>query len=61
MGLVTFFMSVFQMEQKDYPHVYHTEDGKLCSMGQHCSGFLRVLYDALIGLGYDGDTSVYRC
>jgi hypothetical protein len=54
-------MSVFQMEQKDYPHVYHTEDGKLCSMGQHCSGFLRVLYDALIGLGYDGDTSVYRC
>jgi hypothetical protein len=30
-------------------------------MGQHCQGFLRVLYDALICLGYDGDTLVYRC
>jgi hypothetical protein len=54
-------MSAFQMELNDYPHFYLTEDGRLCSTGQHCSGFLRVLYDALIRLGYDGDAPVYRC
>jgi hypothetical protein len=30
-------------------------------MGQHCLGFPRVIYDALIHLGYDGDASIYRC
>jgi hypothetical protein len=30
-------------------------------MGQHCPGFPRVLYDALIHLGYDGDAPIYRC
>jgi hypothetical protein len=30
-------------------------------MGQHCPGFPRVLCDALIRLGYDGDAPVYRC
>jgi hypothetical protein len=30
-------------------------------MGQHCMGFPRVLYDALVHLGYDGDALVYRC
>jgi hypothetical protein len=45
----------------DYPHFDLTEDGRLCSTGQHCPGFLRVLYDALIRLGYDGDSPVYRC
>jgi hypothetical protein len=54
-------MSAFQMELNNYPHFYLTEDGRLCSMGQHCLGFLRVLYDALIHLGYDGDALVYRC
>jgi hypothetical protein len=54
-------MSVFQMELNDYPHFDLTEDERLCSMGQHCPGFLRVLYDALICLGYDGDALVYRC
>jgi hypothetical protein len=49
------------MELKDYPHFYLTDNGRLCSTGQHCPGFPRVLYDALIRLGYDGDTSVYRC
>jgi hypothetical protein len=61
MGLVTFFMSVFQMELNDYPHFDLAEDGTLCSMGQHCPGFLRVVYDVLIRLGYDGDAPVYRC
>jgi hypothetical protein len=61
MGFVTFFMSAFQMELNDYPHFNLTEDRTLCSMSQHCSGFPRVLYDALIRLGYDGDTPVYRC
>jgi hypothetical protein len=60
-GLVTFFMSAFQMELNDYPHFDLAEDGRLCSMGQHCPGFRRVLYDALIRLGYDGDALVYRC
>jgi hypothetical protein len=60
-GLVTFFVSVFQMELNDYPHFDLTEDGRLCSTGQHCPGFPRLLYDALIRLGYDGDAPVYRC
>jgi hypothetical protein len=54
-------MSVFQMELNDYLHFYLAEDGRLCSMGQHCPGLPRVLYDALIRLGYDGDAPVYRC
>jgi hypothetical protein len=49
------------MELNDYPHFDLAEDGRLCSMGQHCPGFLRVLYDALIHHGYDGDAPVYRC
>jgi hypothetical protein len=49
------------MKLNDYPHFDLTEDGRLCSTGQHCPGFLRVLYDALIRLGYDGDAPVYRC
>jgi hypothetical protein len=49
------------MELNDYPHFYLVDDGRLCSMGQHCPGFPRVLYDTLIRLGYDGDASVYHC
>jgi hypothetical protein len=47
-GVSDISMSVFQMELNDYPHFDLTEDGRLCSMGQHCPGFLRVLYDTLI-------------
>jgi hypothetical protein len=54
-------MFAFQMEPNDYPHFYLTEDGRLCSTGLHCPRFPRVLYDALICLGYDGDAPVYRC
>jgi hypothetical protein len=54
-------MSAFQMELNDYPHFDLAEDGRLCSTGQHCPGFSRLLYDALIRLGYDGDAPVYRC
>jgi hypothetical protein len=54
-------MSAFQMELNDYPHFNLAEDGTLCSMGQHCPGFLRVLYNALIRLGYGGDSPIYRC
>jgi hypothetical protein len=61
MHLVTIFMSIFQMELNNYPHFYLTKDGRLCSTGQHCPGFLKVLYDALIHLGYDRDAPVYRC
>jgi hypothetical protein len=49
------------MELNDYPHFDLTEDGRLCSTGQHYPGFPRVLYDTLIHLGYDGDALVYRC
>jgi hypothetical protein len=61
MGLVTFFMSAFQMELNDYPHFDLVEHKTRCSTGQHCPGFLRVLYDTLIRLGYDEDALVYRC
>jgi hypothetical protein len=54
-------MFVFQMELNDYPHFDLTKDGRLCSTGQHCPGFQRLLYDALIRLGFDGDAPVYRC
>jgi hypothetical protein len=54
-------MSVFQIELNDYPNFDLAEDGRLCSTGQHCPGFPRVLYDTLIHLGYDRDTPVYRC
>jgi hypothetical protein len=54
-------MSAFQMELNDYPHFDLAEDGRLCSTGQHCPGFPRVLYDTLVRLGYDGDAPVYRC
>jgi hypothetical protein len=49
------------MELNDYPHFNLAEDGRLCSTGQLCPGFLRVLYNVLIHLGYDGDAPVYRC
>jgi hypothetical protein len=54
-------MSAFQMELNDYSYFDLLKDGRLCSMGQHCPGFPRVLYDALICLGYDGDAPIYRC
>jgi hypothetical protein len=54
-------MSVFQMELNNYPPFYLAKEWRLCSMGLHCLGFVRVLYDALICLGYDGDAPVYRC
>jgi hypothetical protein len=54
-------MFTFQMELNDYPHYDLIEDGRLCSTGQQCPGFPRVLYDTLIRLGYDGDALVYRC
>jgi hypothetical protein len=54
-------MYAFQMELNDYRHFNLAKDGRLCSVGQHCPGFLRVLYDALIRLGYDGDVLVYHC
>jgi hypothetical protein len=47
------------MNMDNYPHVIITADGSLCSTGQHRPGFLRVLYDALRQLGYDGDAPVY--
>jgi hypothetical protein len=54
-------MSAFQMELNNYTHYYLAKDGRLCSMSQHCPGFLRVLYDALVRHGYDGDAPVYHC
>jgi hypothetical protein len=49
-----------QMDMRKYPHVKIPDDGRLCSTGQHCSGFPRVLYDALLQLGYNGDILVYH-
>jgi hypothetical protein len=60
LGLVTFSWLCFQINMDHYPHVTIAEDGSLCSMGQHRSGFPRVLYDALCQLGYIGGVLVYR-
>jgi hypothetical protein len=49
------------MNMDDYPHFSLSMDGRHHSMGQQCSGFPRVLYDALIHLGYNGDVPLYRC
>jgi hypothetical protein len=49
------------MNMNDYPHFSIAEDGRLCSTDQHCPGYLRVLYDALLYLGYNRDVPVYRC
>jgi hypothetical protein len=49
------------MELNDYPHFDLTKDRRLCSTGQHCPGFPRLLYDTLIHLGYDRDAPVYHC
>jgi hypothetical protein len=48
------------MDMSKYPHVIIAEDGRLCSMDQHHPGFPRVLYDALLHLGYNGDVPIYR-
>jgi hypothetical protein len=48
------------MNMENYPHVTITEDGRLCSTGQHRPGFSRILYDALLHLGYNGDVPVYH-
>jgi hypothetical protein len=47
------------MNMNNYPYVTITENGRWCSMGQHRPGFSRVLYDALLHLGYNGDVLVY--
>jgi hypothetical protein len=54
-------MFVFHMELNDYPHFFLAEDGRLYSMDQHCPGFPRVLYNALLHLDYDGDAPIYHC
>jgi hypothetical protein len=51
---------MFQMNMSDYQQFNITEDGRLCSMGQHRPEFPRVLYDALLHLGYNGDVPVYH-
>jgi hypothetical protein len=48
------------MNMDNYPHVTIAVDGRLCSTGQHRPGFLRVLYNALHQLDYNGDAPVYR-
>jgi hypothetical protein len=60
LGLVTFSWMCSQMNMENYPHFTIAEDGRLCSTGQHRPGFLRVLYDALRQLGYNGDVPVYH-
>jgi hypothetical protein len=60
-GVSDVFISVFQTDLDDYPHFFLTKDGRLCFMGQHCLGFPRVLFDALLRLGYNGDAPIYHC
>jgi hypothetical protein len=44
----------FEINLDDYPHFYLAEDGRICFTGQHYPGFPRVLYNALLHLGYNG-------
>jgi hypothetical protein len=50
----------FRMNKDNYPHITITEDGSLCSMGQHLLRFPRMLYGTLLHLGHNGDVPVYR-
>jgi hypothetical protein len=59
LGLVMFSWLCFQMKMNDYPHVSIAEDGRFGSTCQYRLRFLRVLYDALLHLGYNRDISVY--
>jgi hypothetical protein len=61
LGLVIFSWLYFQMDMDDYPHFSITDDGSLVSIGQHCPGFPRVLWEALIRLSYDRDVPLYCC
>jgi len=49
------------MNMDDYPHCSLGEDGTLRTTGQHRPGFPRVLWDALIRLGYEGPIPEFRC
>jgi hypothetical protein len=49
------------MNLDNHPHFFLAKDGRLCSTGQHWPGFPRVLYDALLRLGYDGEIPIYHC
>jgi hypothetical protein len=55
------FVVVFLDKHGQLPHFYLAEDGRLCSMVQHCPRFPRVLYDTLLCLGYKGDAPIHRC
>jgi hypothetical protein len=50
-----------QMNVDDYLHCSLSVDGSLHSMGQHRPGFPRVLWDALIRLGYHWPIPFYHC
>jgi hypothetical protein len=58
LGLVMLSWLCFQMDMRNYTHVTIAKDGRLCSTGQNRLGFPRVLYDALLQLGYNGDILV---
>jgi hypothetical protein len=59
-GFSNIFLAVFSDEHERLPHVAIPKDGRLCSTVQHRPGFSRVLYDALLHLGYNGDVPVYH-
>jgi hypothetical protein len=60
-GVSNVFVVIFADEHGRLPHFSIGEDGSLCSMGQHRSGILKVLWDALISLSYDRDVPLYHC
>jgi hypothetical protein len=49
------------MNMADYPHFNRTEDGRICSIGQHYPRFPRMLYDTLLSLKNKSDTPIYHC
>jgi hypothetical protein len=59
-GVSNVLLAMFPDEHGRLPHFFLAEAGGLCSMGQHYLGFLRVLFDALLHLGYNRDVPIYR-
>jgi hypothetical protein len=49
------------MNMDDFAHCSLAMDMSLCSMGQYHPGFPRVLWYALICLGYDRPTPLHHC
>jgi hypothetical protein len=61
MGLMTFYYVCLSDGVEQLPPRRPCRGWSTLSRMVDCPGFLRVLYNTLIHLGYDGDAPVYHC